>query len=75
MEADAENNETAYIVMENDIKTTLLKNIPIQTIPIQQEDIPEHVLTDGLAVFTNSDGNLTISTIQHEEDEEMQEEW
>lgn len=73
MEVDAEATET-YFVVENDIKTTLLKNIPIETIPIEQVDVPEHVLTQDLAVFSNSDGNLTISTIQHE-GIEIQTEW
>lgn len=71
---EAEATET-YIIIENDIKTTLLKNIPIETLPLQEEDVPEHVLTDDLTVFSNSDGNLTISTIQHEETEVQQTEW
>lgn len=46
---------------EIDIKTTVLTNLPIVT----EEAYPEHILPDDLAVFDdNSDGNLTINTVQ-----------
>lgn len=38
-----------------DVKTTVLTNIPIE-----QEDFPETVLPHELAVYADSDGNLTI---------------
>lgn len=43
-----------------DVKTTVLTNLPIVT----EEAYPEHILPDELAVFDNSDGNLTINTVQ-----------
>lgn len=43
-----------------DIKTTVLTNLPIVT----EEAYPEHILPDDLGVFDNSDGNLTINTVQ-----------
>lgn len=42
------------------VKTTVLTNLPIVT----EEAYPEHILPDELAVFDNSDGNLTINTVQ-----------
>lgn len=43
-----------------DIKTTVLTNLPI----VSEETFPEHILPDDLGVFDNSDGNLTINTVQ-----------
>lgn len=44
----------------NDIKTTLLTNLPIENV-----QYPEHILPHELSVFSNSDGNLTINMIEH----------
>lgn len=52
----------------HEIKTTILTNIPIEN-----EDFPEHILPDELAVFSNSDGNLTINTIEPDDVQEIQE--
>lgn len=62
----SEGGET-YILIDSDVKTTLLTNIPIENLPIEQHDVPEQVLPHELALFSNSDGNLMISTVQQEE--------
>lgn len=46
--------------MDVDIKTTVLTNIPIVT----EEVYTEHILSDDLTVLSNSDGNLTINTVE-----------
>lgn len=46
---------------DGDIKTTVLTNMPIE------EGFDEHILPHDFAVFTNSDGNLTIDTVEHVE--------
>lgn len=43
-----------------DVKTTVLTNIPI----VVEEVFTEHIMPDDLAVFSNSDGNLTINTVE-----------
>lgn len=43
-----------------DMKTTVLTNLPI----VSEEAYPEHILPDDLGVYDNSDGNLTINTVQ-----------
>lgn len=43
-----------------DVKTTVLTNLPVTT----EEVYTEHISSDDLAVFDNSDGNLTINTVQ-----------
>lgn len=46
---------------DTDVKTTVLTNIPIVT---DEVFTTEHILPDELAVFSNSDGNLTINTVE-----------
>lgn len=63
MEEEIQQEGDSYVLVSNedcDLKTTLLTNMPI----IEHEEIPDHILPHELTVYSNSDGNLTINTIE-----------